>query len=80
MLGFAVPNLIGADSGLDFAKAILLAGSGALVSLGVNRLAVEKGALQAAIGTAGATLVSTVSMLAVGAGLSQVYPPRCAGR
>jgi len=69
MLGFAVPNLIGADSGLDFAKAILLAGSGALVSLGVNRLAVEKGALQAAIGTAGATLVSTVSMLAVGAGL-----------
>jgi len=69
MLGFAVPNLIGADSGLDFAKAILLAGSGALVSLGVNRLAVEKGALQAAIGTAGATLVSTVSMLSVGAGL-----------
>ena len=69
MLGFAVPNLIGADSGIDFAKTILLAGSGALVSLGVNRLAVEKGALQAAIGTAGATLVSTVSMLAVGAGL-----------
>jgi len=69
MLGFAVPNLIGADSGLDFAKAILLAGSGALVSLGVNRLAVEKGALQAAIGTAGATLVSAGSILAVGAGL-----------
>ena len=69
MLGFAVPNLIGADSGFDFAKAILLAGSGALVSLGVNRLAVEKGAMQAAIGTTGAILVSTVSMLAVGAGL-----------
>lgn len=69
MLGFAVPNLIGAENGFDFAKAVLLAGSGALVSLGVNRLAVEKGAMQAAIGTAGATLVSTVSMLAVGAGL-----------
>ncbi len=69
MLGFAVPNLIGAETGLDVAKAILLAGSGALVSLGVNRLAVEKGAVQAAIGTTGATLVSTASMLTVGFGL-----------
>ena len=69
MLAFAVPNLIGGEGGTDLAKALLLAGSGALVSLGVNRLAVEKGAMQAAIGTSGAMLVSTVSMLAVGAGL-----------
>lgn len=69
MLGFAVPNLIGGEGGFDFAKAILMAGSGALVSLGVNRLGVEKGAMQAAIGTPGAALVSTVSILAVGAGL-----------
>jgi len=42
MLGFAVPNLLGADSGLDFAKAMLLAGSGALVLLGVNLLVVDQ--------------------------------------
>lgn len=44
-------------------------GAATLTAYGVNRLAVERGALQAAVGSAGATLVSTASMLIVGFGM-----------
>ena len=69
MLGFAVPHLIGGGGVINLIKSGLMAGAGALVAYGVNRLAVEKGAPQAAIGMMGAKLVSVASILFVGGGL-----------
>jgi len=69
LVGFAAPDLIEADGALDIAKCVLLGLSGGAVSYAVNILAIEKGAPLAAIGSIGAGLASTVSMIAVGAGL-----------
>ena len=69
MLGFGLPNLIGADGFVDSLKCALIALTASGVSYGINRLAIERGARQAAIGTPGAKLLSTVSIVAVGAGL-----------
>jgi hypothetical protein len=69
MLIFAMLSIIEADSTVDYAKAILLGFSATCVSYGVNRLAIDRGAPQAASGYVGAGLLSTTSILAVGSGL-----------
>ena len=68
MLALAVPNLIGGD--YVWAKTALIAGAGALVAFSVNRLAIEKGAPLAAQRVGKTWLVSTASILAVGACLA----------
>jgi hypothetical protein len=69
LLGFAMPGLIGAETILDYVKCAVIAVSATGTAYGINRLAIEKGALQAAIGTSGAGLVSVASILSVGTGL-----------
>lgn len=69
MLGFAVPYLVTGSTTMVAIKSLLLAGSGAIVSYGVNRLAVERGAPLAVAGYAWAGAVSAASILAVGLGL-----------
>lgn len=70
MLFFAVPNIVGGDDLLSYAKAFTLAATATAVSYGVNKLAVERGASLATTGYVGAGLVSVVSVMMVGAGLS----------
>lgn len=69
LLGFAAPGLIGAETPADYIKCALIAVSGGVVSYGVIRLAVDRGAPQAAIGSMAAMLASIVSVLSVGIGL-----------
>lgn len=69
MLGMAVPNIIETSGFWTSAKAAVLAGSAMVVSLGVNKLAIERGAAQATKGFVGATIVSLGSIIVVGAGL-----------
>ncbi len=69
MLGFAVPYLVTGSGVMVAIKAALLAGSGAIVSYGVNRLAVERGAPLAVAGYGWAGVVSAASILIVGIGL-----------
>lgn len=69
MLGMAMPNLVGDDSSLGIAKALLIAGAATTVAYGVNRLAIEKGAPLTAINFVGAGVTSVASILIVGAGL-----------
>ena len=70
MLGAAMPALIGADSLLDYAKCALFGVAGGFVSYGVNRLAIEKGTYQAAIGTPGAMSASLGAIGIVGVALA----------
>ncbi|MEM8692612.1 MAG: hypothetical protein AAGG57_12105 [Pseudomonadota bacterium] len=65
----ATPDLIGADSFLDYCKAGVLGLSGGFSGYTVARFALEKGAFQAAIGSLPAALISTTSMIAVGSAL-----------
>lgn len=69
MLGCAMPQLVGNEGVLDLVKAGIIAGGGTIVSYAVTRLAVEKGAVLAAIGIKGSLVVSLLSMAATGAGL-----------
>lgn len=69
LLGLALPSLISADSLADYLKCGVIALTATGTAYGVNRLAIERGALQAAIRAPGAALVSTVSVGAVGAGM-----------
>lgn len=64
------------DGGITgYVKAGVIGALAAAVSYGVNKLAIERGAPLAARRFHGATLVSTVSILAVGAGLfAGTYP------
>jgi len=75
MLGLGLLNIL-EDSGVAaYAKVAVIGAMGAAVSYGVNKLAIERGAPLAAKRFHGATLVSTVSILAVGAGLfAGTYP------
>lgn len=69
LLGIGVPNIIETTGFWTYAKAGVLAGSAMVVSLAVNKLANERGAVQASKGYLGATIVSLGSIVAVGAGL-----------
>lgn len=69
LLTLALPSLIGADGLVDYAKCLVIGGTATLTAYGVNKLAIDKGAVQAAIGTPGAALVSAGSVLGVGLGM-----------
>jgi len=69
MLATAIPNLVSGDSFSVIVKTALIAGGATLVSYGVNRLAVERGAPLANRGYASAAVISVTSVLAVGAGM-----------
>ncbi|SDE90326.1 hypothetical protein SAMN05421538_11438 [Paracoccus isoporae] len=69
LLGLALPSLVGADGWLDWIKCVLAALSAGITAYAVNRLAVDKGALHAAIGNPGAGVVSASSILMVGFGM-----------
>lgn len=69
MLGLAVPELIGAATSLQYAKAILIAIAGMVVAFGVTKLAVDKGAPLAAANISGSVITSVLSILIVGSGL-----------
>lgn len=69
MLGSALPDLTGAENLLDYLKCVVIALAATGTAYGINRLAIEKGTVQSAIGTMGAAALSTVSILAVGAGM-----------
>ncbi|WP_373354488.1 hypothetical protein [Pseudoroseicyclus sp. CXY001] len=69
MLGAALPGLLEPATALDWGKIVLIGLTGAGVSYGTTRLAVEKGTLQAALGAPGAGLVSVASIVVVGAGM-----------
>ena len=69
MLGLAVPNIIEGSGAWSIVKASVLALSATVVAFSVNRLAIERGAPQAAKGYLGATIVSIGSVVAVGGGL-----------
>lgn len=70
LLILAVPDLIGAQDMFDYAKAFLIALSATGVAYGVNRLAIDHGARQAAIGTSFALALSLGSISIVGNGLA----------
>jgi len=65
----AMPNLFRAESIWDYGKCLLIGLSAGLVSYGINRLAIDRGTIQAAIGTPGATSLSLSTILFVGFGL-----------
>lgn len=69
MLGLAMTSIVDADSVIDYAKAGVLACSATAVSYGVNKLAIERGAPQAATGYWASGLTSVLSILLVGGGL-----------
>ncbi|WP_299961513.1 hypothetical protein [uncultured Roseobacter sp.] len=69
LLFAAMPNLIDAQDILDYVKSGLVAVAATAVAYGVNKLAIIKGTVQAAIGTRGALFVSTASISVVGFGL-----------
>lgn len=69
MLLLALLDLLGASSLIDYLKCGIMALSAGIVALGVNRLAIERGARAAAIGTPGAALLSLLMMGVVAAGL-----------
>lgn len=68
LLTTALPNLIGADSLVDLGKCALIGATATATAYGVNRLAIERGARQAAIGTRGAATLSAGTMAAIGLG------------
>ena len=68
-LAFAIPNLLSGSPVLVGAKTALLTGAAFVVSYGVNKLAVERGAPLANNGYATAGIASVFSILAVGGAL-----------
>ncbi|WP_299962283.1 hypothetical protein [uncultured Roseobacter sp.] len=69
LAGLAIPDLIGAEGFLGHLKSSMIALSAAGIAYGINRLAIERGALQTAIGTPLAGAVSIGSIAVVGIGL-----------
>ncbi|MGC3939508.1 hypothetical protein ACOTTU_17020 [Roseobacter sp. EG26] len=69
LAALAIPDLIGAETAFDYVKAILIAISAGCIAYGINRLAIERGAMHTAIGTPMAGIVSLGSILVVGIGL-----------
>ncbi|ABS65497.1 hypothetical protein Xaut_0239 [Xanthobacter versatilis] len=75
MLGLAMPSLVGGEGIMPLVKAGLLAAGATIVSYGINRLAVERGAPLAVVGYKSAAVLSVVGILAVGGGLfGATYP------
>lgn len=70
MVALAAPSIVGASDFQSYLKVILLAGGSALVSYGVNKLAVDRGVPLAATGYRGAFLASLLSIAIVGTGLA----------
>lgn len=69
LLFAATPDLIGAESIGDYLKSGLISLIAAGVAYGVNKAALQKGTVQAAIGTRGALFLSVASISIVGLGL-----------
>lgn len=69
MFALALPNLISGNDITAFAKGILLGMGALLASLGVNRLAIDKGAPLTSLGMPGAGLLSVSAIALVGAGM-----------
>lgn len=69
MLGVAMPHLVGGSGLWLAAKCALVAGSAAIISYSVNRLAVDRGAPLTAIGYPLAGVVSVLSIAVIGGGL-----------
>lgn len=70
LLTLALPGLIGADGPLDLLKCLVIGVSAGVTAYAINRYALERGAVQAAIGSWTSGIVSLASVLAVGAGLA----------
>lgn len=70
MLGLAMPNLMSGSGLMVGFKTALLTGAASLVTYGVNRLAIDRGAPLANAGYGSAAVVSIVGMLVVGTGLA----------
>jgi len=69
MFALALPNLINGEGATAIAKGVLLGSGALLVSLGVNRLAIDKGAPLTALGMPGAGLLSVFAIALVGTGM-----------
>lgn len=69
MFALALPNLINGDGVSAIAKGVLLGSGALLASLGVNRLAIDKGAPLTSLGMPGAGLLSVVAITLVGTGM-----------
>jgi len=69
MFALALPNLINGDGITAIAKGVLLGTGALLASLGVNRLAIDKGAPLTSLGMPGAGLLSVSAIALVGAGM-----------
>lgn len=69
MLLLGLLDLLGASGLIDYLKCGIMAVAAGTAALGVNRLAIERGARAAAIGTPGAAIVSLLIMAVVAAGL-----------
>lgn len=66
LLVLAIPSLIGASSGVEYLKGGILGLAGMAVAYGTNRLAIEKGAVQAATGSIAAGALSVFTLLGAG--------------
>ncbi|MEM1149532.1 MAG: hypothetical protein AAGI03_03110 [Pseudomonadota bacterium] len=66
LLALALPDLIGVDGPADWLKCGILAVTAGGVAYGTNRLALDYGTKQAAVGTPGAAVLSVGSMLLIG--------------
>lgn len=64
-----LPALVGADSIFDFIKCGVIGVAGAFVAYFINRLAIERGAVQAAVGSLISGFTSIAAMLLVGVGM-----------
>ncbi|MEM8634389.1 MAG: hypothetical protein AAGF33_05370 [Pseudomonadota bacterium] len=69
MLGAALPELTQPESFIDWIKCAAMGIAGTLLAYGTNRLAIEKGALQFAQGSATAGAFSVASIVTVGIAL-----------
>lgn len=70
LLTLALPGLIGAEGPFDLLKCLIIGVSAGVTAYAVNRYALERGAIQAAIGSWVGGIISLASILAVGTGLA----------
>lgn len=70
LTALALTQLVPIDGALDIVKVVLIGGSAMMVSVTINRFAIERGAELAARGYLAAGIVSVGSMLVVGCGLA----------
>lgn len=70
LLTLALPGLIGAEGWIDSLKCLVIGLSAGITAYAINRYAIERGAVQAAIGSWTSGITSLISILVVGAGLA----------